>query len=287
MAALEELQNQPQLKDFRSLQEYEAQTPGTFFNGKPVLHFYARKTYISLPLVAQQKHRALEGLTHNEEPADQEGNIRVDDIDVWVTDQRLILYSQATSKGCRIPYPAIGITAIDKPAVLLEMNLSDPNNTADDDIEYFQLKIFTTNVEDSTHREQSAAAASGTNGTTPSEEAITAALYKAITDCQELNPDPPGPGEEDEDGEPVFDETAPGATGWITSENMDQYVDADGNFKMPEGVTFIGGEDDEAVNSATENGVEEPLGEGAGRTRTATEAGVEREDESKWRATGS
>lgn len=294
MAAIAEVHDEPQLDSFIPLSQYEAQTPGTFFDGKPVLHFYACKTYITLPLVAQQKHRALATLTHLvESAAPQEGNTRIDDIDVWVTDKCLTLYSKTTNGGCRIPYPAITITAVDGAAVLLELNLSDSNTTADDDIEYFQLKIFPTNVEHGTDLEQKTASiANGTNGTTPSNEMLTAGLFKAIADCQELNPDPPGPGEEDGDaGEAAFDETAPGATGWITSENMDQFVDADGNFRMPEGVTFVGGEEEEAQdeeddNDGTiQNGVQEPLGQGAGRTRTATEAGVEREDESKWRAT--
>lgn len=286
MAALDEISVSPQLDDFTLLQEHEAQTPGTFFHGKPVLHYYACKTYINLPLAAHQRYSAFRILTCPvADTAPQ--NIRIEDIDVWVTDQRLILYSQTENRGCRIPYPAIGITAIDKNTVLLEMSICTSEDTADDDIEHFQVKIGPMNFEYGTHLDQqTATTANGTNGTTPSKDMIASALYEAIADCQELNPDPPSPGFEGENGESLFDETAPGASGWITSGNMDQYLDADGNFKMPEVVTFVGGEDDEAVNSPWENGVQEPLGDGAGRTRTATEAGVEMEDESKWRATG-
>ena len=57
----------------------------------------------------------------------------------------------------------------------------------------------------------------------------------------------------------------PGATGWITSENMQDYLDENGQFRIPEGVTVIGEEEDEDVNHET-------LGRGAGRTRTAQEA---------------
>lgn len=103
-------------------------------------------------------------------------------------------------------------------------------------------------------------------------------LYEAISACQELNPDPPS---DDEEGE-GFDETAPGATGWITSENMGEFVDEEGNFKMPEGVAVIG--DEEESGGRSTNG----LGEGAGRTRTAAELdagdGAE-EEEGKWQRT--
>ncbi|KAI5364884.1 Putative PH-like domain superfamily, protein ICln/Lot5/Saf5 [Septoria linicola] len=284
MAALEQIgaQDRPSVDKFTPLREHHEQTPGTFFNAKPVLHIHAPQTYINLPLAAQQKHASLRALTHPvHDTTPQDGNIRIDNIDVWVTSKHLILYAPSENAGCRILYPAITITAIDGDAVLLELNLSDAD-TADDDLEYFQLKIFARTVQrGAADAQATAGSVNGTNGTTPSNDATTA-LYKAIADCQELNPDPPMPGEEGEDGEPIFDETAPGATGWITSENMDQFMDADGNFRMPEGVTFVGGEEEEGADA---DGVQEPLGEGAGRTRTAAEAGVEREDESKWRAT--
>ncbi|CAK1366209.1 hypothetical protein CB0940_09367 [Cercospora beticola] len=285
MAALEALDFVPAVDKFTPLSQHQEQTPGTFFDGPPVLHLHAPNTHITLPLASHQKHQPLKNLaeTVNDDVA-QEGNVRLADVDVWVTSKHLILHSTNSNGGCRFTYPAITITAIDGDAVLLELNLSDAD-TADDDIEYFQLKIFATGVQHGASDAQATAGSSnGTNGTTSDNDATTA-LYKAIADCQELNPDPPMPGEEGEDGEPVFDETAPGATGWITSENMDQFMDADGNFRMPEGVTFIGGESEDQEGATTE-GVQAPLGEGAGRTRTAAEAGVEREDENKWRATG-
>lgn len=100
------------------------------------------------------------------------------------------------------------------------------------------------------------------------------ALFKAIADCQELNPDPPdGDGE---DGE--FDETAPGATGWITSENMGDFMDENGEFKMPEEITVIGGPYE----------VPGALGEGAGHTRSAAEIDAEdgAGEDGKWQRTG-
>ena len=82
-----------------------------------------------------------------------------------------------------------------------------------------------------------------------------------------------------------FDETAPGATGWITSENMADFMDEDGNLRMPAGATVIGGEDeneDEGEESTT-------LGAGAGRRRGVEEIDVGEEaaeEDGKWRRTG-
>jgi nucleotide-sensitive chloride channel 1A len=105
----------------------------------------------------------------------------------------------------------------------------------------------------------------------------------AIGDCQELNPDPAQDDDSDADeGGPAFDETAPGATGWITSDNLHEFTDADGNFKMPEGVTVFGDQED------GEAGAAEGLGEGAGRVRRANEVDAEEgaDGESKWQKTG-
>lgn len=112
-----------------------------------------------------------------------------------------------------------------------------------------------------------------TNGDVPHSSTPAQALFKAISDCQELHPDPPEGSDEEND------ETAPGASGWITSENMQDFMDENGEFRMPEGFTVVGAEDQEE---------ERALGEGAGRIRTAAEVeGVDGgEDDSKWQRTG-
>lgn len=171
------------------------------------------------------------------------------------------------SFGLQIPYPAITVTAQDGPDVLLELNLSD-QDTADEDIVFLQLRIKPLELSDDDVRTLTGA----TNGTI-APHFYARVLFKAISDCQELNPDPPAMGEQGDDED--NDETAPGATGWITSENMADFMDADGNFRMPEGMTVVGGEDEQDGDG------EEALGEGAGRIRTATEALDEDEEESK------
>ena len=61
-------------------------------------------------------------------------------------------------------------------------------------------------------------------------------IYSAMNVCADLHPDQDQSGEEEGDFE---DETAPGASGWITAENMHEYVDENGNFRGQ----VIGGDD--------------------------------------------
>ena len=88
---------------------------------------------------------------------------------------------------------------------------------------------------------------------TPETECIKK-IFDAMNKCADLHPDPNGSDVEDEE-----DLTAPGATGWITAENMDQFVDEDGNFRAP----VLG----------------EELGPGAGTVRQREEDGEEEGEE--------
>ena len=196
--------------------------------------------------------------------------------------RHLTLWSPTTNKGAQITYPTITVHAQVGSAVLLELNLSDSNITADEDIEHLQIRITPAAIvaPGAASEGQSNGNGKGKGASDPSF-----ALYMAIGDCQELNPDPAADDSDEEGGyggEPAFDETAPGATGWITSENIHEFTDADGNFKMPEGITVIGGEDEN-------NGDVVPLGEGAGRVRRAGEFDDAEEGadaDPKWQKTG-
>lgn len=169
-----------------------------------------------------------------------------------------------------ISYPTITVHAQDGNAVLLGLNLSD-TDTADEDLIFIQLRIIPSTIEAQNQPAEETQEPQQPNGHTA--QSPSQALFKAISDCQELNPDPPEDGQED-----MEDETAPGATGWITSENMQDFLDENGELRIPQGTTVVGAEDDR---------VPEPLGEGAGRTRTAAEADDgENEDETKWQRTG-
>lgn len=69
------------------------------------------------------------------------------------------------------------------------------------------------------------------------ESACIKDIFGAMNTCSDLHPDPDASG--DEVGDEILDDSAPGASGWITAENMDQYMDEDGNFRA----TVIGGEE--------------------------------------------
>lgn len=74
-------------------------------------------------------------------------------------------------------------------------------------------------------------------------------IFNAMNTCADMHPDPDA---SDEDGDDVLDDTAPGATGWITADNLDEYMDEEGNFSG----MVIGGEE---------------LGPGAGTVRSRDE----------------
>lgn len=63
----------------------------------------------------------------------------------------------------------------------------------------------------------------------PSSSTAIADLFAAVSACADLNPDP-----QDSDSEAGGDDDVqaglPGAGGWITSDNLHEHVDADGNF---------------------------------------------------------
>jgi nucleotide-sensitive chloride channel 1A len=61
---------------------------------------------------------------------------------------------------------------------------------------------------------------------TPTNTCITE-LFAALNTCADLHPDPD---DSDADDEDLLDDSAPGASGWITAENMDEYIDENGNF---------------------------------------------------------
>ena len=96
------------------------------------------------------------------------------------------------------------------------------------------------------------------DGSINTVEDMATTLQRAVAICQDLNPDPPVAGEE---GEEMEEDTRPGAGGWITSENMADYMDEDGNFRMPQGTTVIGG-DGAVGNGIIANGVYETSANG-------------------------
>lgn len=117
------------------------------------------------------------------------------------------------------------------------------------------------------------------------EQTPVQAMFNALSNCSNLHPDPIDD-EEDGDGSHLIQAglaipgttdgglppAMPGSGGWITAENMHEFVDEDGN--------WIEGQEEE---DDTEN---ETLGAGAGSVRPRDDAeNEEGGDETKWRRT--
>ncbi|KAI9654666.1 MAG: hypothetical protein M1821_005873 [Bathelium mastoideum] len=204
----------------------------------------------------------------------------IPDIDVWVTSEHFILYSPHTHSGLTIPYPSISLHALQRlvlasdtkvPALYLQLNLTSHDQT--DDIETLDFSLVPAAAAPAQQRQHGILASDVLLATAAAEDEDAAAtspaqaLYAAVTACADLHPDPRTPGEEG-DGEEGAGlggadmmpgaglggaDMMPGAGGWITAENMGDFMDEDGNF-----IGALGG-----------------LGPGAGTTRGRAELGEE------------
>lgn len=114
-------------------------------------------------------------------------------------------------------------------ALYMSISLNDTETVNDeDDIQVLELTVLPPSY-----------------SSTP-DAACIKEIFAAMNTCADLHPDPNGSDDEDDD---ILDDSAPGASGWITAENMDEYMDENGNFKG----TILGGEE---------------LGPGAGTVRS-------------------
>jgi nucleotide-sensitive chloride channel 1A len=198
------------------------------------------------------------------------GDLRVSFVDVFnlhaeevlSTNRDLILFqNMPTPTGVSISYPQIALHATMKyksqiEALYMNLCLTDLETVnEEEDIEIVEVTVLPPNY-----------------ASTPETSCIKD-IFTAMNTCADLHPGPDDSDEGEEEGE-----SAPGATGWITAENMDEYLDEEGNFR---GRVF--GEE--------EGG--EQLGPGAGTVRSREEDGDEDtngvngvDGETKWQRTG-
>ncbi|KAK7966361.1 uncharacterized protein PG986_000638 [Apiospora aurea] len=283
--------------DFEPLSEYQAQTPETFFDGKPVLYFhdehvkawcstehYKRLYFFSgddsatkHPTAPENQALENDGGKHMREEAQ---------VQVFVGSSKFILFSPSSGTGIEIPYPAITLHAIKNfrslqspdnadlkfVGVYMQLEFSgDGGGDDDDSFDPIELTLIPSqspqNMSDSR--------------VDPLNAERNAALFNQISACSNLHPDPQDEDDDDEEDEAdriIFEGEAleglpgafqgdasgglpppmPGSSGWITAENVNEYFDAEGN--------WIGGGGDEA-----EEGISGELGEGAGRVRVRDE----------------
>ncbi|KAF2497151.1 hypothetical protein BU16DRAFT_458348 [Lophium mytilinum] len=283
--ALEILSERPRLEAFTALEEHQSQTPNTFFGAKPVLHCKHSGVTLQIPQDQLHSHAAIAKFQPTavvDGPATSQP-ATISNVEIWVTSERLVLFQlEPSNTGISIPYPSIALHAISRlkgpqytsseaglEALYMELSLNDTELVnAEDEIEVLELTVLPPDY------------TSVTETTAP----YIKELFAAMNACSDLHPDPASL-ESDEDDEE--EDTAPGASGWITSENMDQYLDEAGN--------FIGGG---ALGDADGNffGGGGTLGAGAGTVRTREDDdeaahgsngvdGTNGEDETKWRRT--
>ena len=127
------------------------------------------------------------------------------------------------------------------------------------------------------------------------EQTPVSAMFVALSNCSNLHPDPVDPNDEEEGSSRLFQAglafpgaadgglppAMPGSGGWITAENMHEFVDENGN--------WVGDEEEEGEEQRGEG--DEALGPGAGNVRSRDDADQDEDgsnepaDETKWRRT--
>jgi chloride channel, nucleotide-sensitive, 1A len=219
-----------------------------------------------------------------------------------VTYSKVLLYSSGASAGVAIPYRSISLHAIqtlptptpapDNPeqGVYMQLLIAQEETSEDVEPESFSLTIIPT---------ASAPPAAAAGHADPDVELETEnepeqtpvqALFNALSDCANLHPDPVE--EDDEEGSSRLFQAGlaipgdssgglpppmPGSGGWITAENMHEFVDEDGNWI-----------EQDTEDSNTDQPAE-PLGPGAGSVRVredeAADVDANGDGETKWQRT--
>lgn len=137
---------------------------------------------------------------------------------------------------------------------------TDGDDGQDDDVAVLEFHLFPADSprEIPAHKETAEVAHTNghkrthdvaeTNGDQPTDVSAAARLYEAIAKCSALNPDPQQLDDEQEDEGAILQgaEGMPGQGGWITAENMNDFIDENGQFRMPPTGENGNGEDDEA-----------------------------------------
>ncbi|KAI1084196.1 hypothetical protein F5B20DRAFT_524021 [Whalleya microplaca] len=292
--------------DFQPLSEYEAQTPDTFFDGKPILYYHDEniKAWVST-----EQHKHLHFFSH-----DSDGNAVLppsppecyalenswgqhlceeERVEVFVASNKLILFSHNSSTGIEIPYPAISLHAIknfrhlEKPddptfkfiGVYMQLELSDAGAEDDESFDPVELTLVP-------HK--------GMPLGNPAQEGPTIdllnaertnALFNQISACSNLHPDPQNE-EEDDDDDDGFDRII--FEGGVEQEALDGLPgvmrgDSSGGLPppMPGSSGWITADNvheffDEDGNWIEEGGVSGELGDGAGRVRARNEVDEEK-----------
>ncbi|KAK4197709.1 regulator of volume decrease after cellular swelling-domain-containing protein [Triangularia verruculosa] len=280
--SLTTIRSPPSLGDYTPLPEHQAQTPSSFFDTKPILHYHGigTKCWLSRSQLGKLPFFPTD-LTSPPTPPESEAlspeshsDTVEQKIDVFVNSQNLTVFSPQAECGLSIPYHQISIHAIQKigpekrySSVYLQLELAEGGS--EEDFETVELTLIPQPKEQQQTEET-------IGERKPKTE--TERLFEAISECSNLNPDPVQDGDEDdEDGAQIIFEgeavegfsgvfagardgglppAMPGSSGWITAENVHEYFDEEGNW-IGEGGDASGAEGGGWVLS-------EQLGGGAG-----------------------
>lgn len=197
-----------------------------------------------------------------------------------------------------IPYPSISLHAIQRLRLPdtesevqgLYMQIATPTAPAEDDEEQcITLTVVLPTEPDASTDASAAEGAPQDAGVTA--ETPTQALYGAVSACSNLHPDPADSDDEDTgkffgdegimagNAEGGLPEPVDGSSGWITAENIGDFIDENGEYVGPGSGVEIEGQDEG----------DEPLGPGAGtvheRENGVEEQGEGQGDDTKWRRT--
>ncbi|KAG6000448.1 hypothetical protein E4U54_001417 [Claviceps lovelessii] len=283
------IRSPPSLEDYVPLDQYQSQTPESFSDGKPVLHFHLKEAGASIP----KSQCGTLAIFPADSPAADGGEASTNGdteqvvkqtVDVFVNSEHFTIFCAKTESGVSIPYPSISIHAVKQvpaqdaagastPSIWMQLEFSQ-GGADDDDFNTVELTI------------------------SPVDAADAQGLYDAVANCSNLHPDPANGDHGDEEGDGydriVFESSAegeavegfsgvfrgatdgglppplPGSGGWITADNVHDYFDEEGN--------WIGGNqarpgqgEGEGEGDGQGEGQAEELGDGAGRTRTREE----------------
>ncbi|OTA67764.1 hypothetical protein K449DRAFT_400436 [Hypoxylon sp. EC38] len=283
--------------DFQPLSEYQAQTPDTFFDGKPVLYYHDEnvKAWVS----AEQHERLYffskpsENDSASLSPSPPESyalennygkHLREENVEAFVASNKLTLFSHKSGTGIEIPYPAITLHAIknfrhvEKPddasskfiGVYMQLEFSSSSGDDDETFDPIELTLIPYKP---LPKEQPSAEASTID---PLNSERTTALFNQISACSNLHPDPQDEEDEEDEGDDFDQIVFEGSAEGEAIEGLPGAFRGDINGglppPMPGSSGWITADNvnqyfDEDGNWIGEDGVSGELGDGAGRVR--------------------
>ncbi|KAK4122154.1 glycosyltransferase family 31 protein [Parathielavia appendiculata] len=278
------------LSDYVPLSEHQEQTPDSFYDGKPVLHYHTTGAKAWIPRSQLGKLPFFPADLSSDPTAPENSTLSgqtqetiEQKVDIFVNSRNLSIFCPSAECGASIPYQQISIHAVKTlrsstsdqtfPSVYLQLELAE-GGAGDDDFDTIELTLI-PNLQPSSR--PTAQAEAGPTSTCKPE---ATQLFEAISECSNLNPDPVQDGDDDdenEDGARIIFEgdheaiegftgvfagasdgglppAMSGSGGWITAENVHEFFDEEGN--------WIG-----CNAEGDEEGISGELGEGAGTVR--------------------